>query len=191
MPTLDWNTVLAALGYAALTGIFNLIFARKSQIEAWAESRPRLAALLKMTRSLGFDPWNALSALSLFFAKKLPQVQKSDSVIAQVEQQKASAKARADAAGDDTVHFGPPLLVLLVAGLCLSQQACSSWKPVARSADGIAEALCGQFFGEKMSLSIEEAARQFCTTQDDLRPWIDALIAAKREAAPKAQALHP
>ena len=125
MPELNWNVILSALAYAALTGIFNLIFARKSQIEAWAESRPRLAALLKLSRSLGFDPWNAISALSLFFAKKLPDVQKSDSPIAKAEQRKADAKRLADEPVS-IVPPGTPLLVLLVAGLLgLSQQACN------------------------------------------------------------------
>jgi len=66
--------------------------------------------------------------------------------------------------------------------------SCAGWKPVARTADGIAEALCGQFFGEKQGISIEDAARQFCTTQDDLRPWIDSVLAAKRDGGKMALA---
>ncbi len=85
-----------------------------------------------------------------------------------------------------------PLLVLCLALLLLLLlPGCSNWKPVARTADGVAETLCAQFFGEKQSLSLEDAARQFCATHKDLKPWIDATLAAKREAAPKALALHP
>lgn len=175
MPTLDWNTFLAALGYAALTGIFNLIFARKSQIEAWAESRPRLAAVLKLTRSLGFDPWNALSALSLFFAKKLPQVQKSDSVIAQVEQQKASEKLRADA-GDVPVHFGP-LLVLLFLVLTLHQQGCSAAPLTAKRCDftnpeySAHVALCRQEIAETCLLNEDETPRADCPALIKCQEW--------------------
>jgi hypothetical protein len=121
MPTLDWNTILAALGYAALTGIFNLIFARKSQIEAWAESRPRLAAILKLTRSLGFDPWNALSALSLMFKSKLPEIQKSDSTIARVEQRKADEKRL----GPTSII--PPAMMLMLCFVALL--GCNPRKP--------------------------------------------------------------
>ncbi len=84
---------LPVLGWWMLTGIINLAFAYKSQIEAWAEANPRLASLLKFTRALGFDPWNLLSSLKLFAQKKLPDAQKSDSPIAKLEQRKADAKA--------------------------------------------------------------------------------------------------
>lgn len=122
MPELNWNVILMALLYAALTGIFNLIFARKSQIEAWAESKPRVAAILKLSRALGFDPWNVLSGLSLLFKSKLPEIQKSDSAIAKVEQRKADEKRLGP------TSLVPPVLVLMLfAGL--SQQACDPRKP--------------------------------------------------------------
>lgn len=84
-----------------------------------------------------------------------------------------------------------PVMLLCLVLTLLVVPSCASWKPVARTADGVAETLCAQFFGEKRGLSLEDAARQFCATQDDLRPWLDALLAAKREASPKAAALHP
>lgn len=82
-----------------------------------------------------------------------------------------------------------PMLLLLLFVVPLS--GCSSWKPIARTADGVAEALCAQYFGEKQKLSLEDAARQFCATRRDLDPWIDAVLAAKRNAGPQAAALHP
>lgn len=117
-------TLLPLLLWGGLTGIINLAFGYKSQIEAWAESRPKVAALLKLSRAVGLDPWNILSAVKLAATKKLPDAQKADSPIAKSEQRKADAKAK-ESGLDDTQHFGP-LLVLLFAGLCLSQQACSS-----------------------------------------------------------------
>jgi hypothetical protein len=84
--------VLPLLGWWMLTGIINLAFGYKSQIEAWAESKPRIAGLLKLSRSLGFDPWNALAALLLIAKKKLPDAQKADSAVAKVEQRKADRR---------------------------------------------------------------------------------------------------
>jgi hypothetical protein len=125
MPTLDWNIILTGLLYAALTGIFNLALGHKSQVEAWAMANPKLAALLKLTRALGFDPWNAFSGGLLLLKGKLPAAQQADSPIAKAEQKKADDKLR-ETALDNTVNFGPPLLVLLFVGLCLSQQACAA-----------------------------------------------------------------
>jgi hypothetical protein len=55
-----------------LSSLLSLLIARKSQVDAWAESRPRLAAALKLLRSLGLDPWMALQALSLAAHRRLP-----------------------------------------------------------------------------------------------------------------------
>lgn len=80
----------------------------------------------------------------------------------------------------------------LVFGVLLAcALSCSSWKPVARTTNDVARVLCGEFFGQKQGIDVEEAAKKFCETRDDLAPWLDAILAAKREAAPKAQALHP
>jgi len=75
MPTFDWNIVLTGLLYAALTGVFNLLFAHKSQINAWAEAHPKLAALMKITRAVGLDPQHLWAALALLVKKRLPAVQ--------------------------------------------------------------------------------------------------------------------
>ncbi len=84
-----------------------------------------------------------------------------------------------------------PLLVLCLALPLLLLSSCSSWKPVARTGNDVARVLCGEFFGEKQKISVEDAAKKFCETRADLAPWLDAVLAAKREAAPKAMALHP
>lgn len=83
------------------------------------------------------------------------------------------------------------LIAFSLIALAMPLLGCSSWKPVARTGNDVARVLCGEFFGEKQGISFEDAAKKFCETRDDLAPWIDAVLAAKREAAPKAAALHP
>lgn len=61
-----------------ITGLLNLLIARKSQVDAWAESNPRWAALFKLFRSLGIDPWMFIQSLALFFSGKLPKSVKSE-----------------------------------------------------------------------------------------------------------------
>lgn len=107
MPQLDWNVILTGLLYAALTGVFNLIFAHKSQINAWAEAHPKLAALLKVTRAIGLDPQHLWAALALFVKGRLPRVQ-----------------TEPPSERDVPVKIGP-LLVLLLAGLVMTQQGCT------------------------------------------------------------------
>jgi hypothetical protein len=53
-------------------GLVSLLLAKRSQIDAWAESNPRLAGTLKLLRALGLDPWMALQSLSLIVRGKLP-----------------------------------------------------------------------------------------------------------------------
>jgi hypothetical protein len=89
---------------------------------------------------------------------------------------------------------GPgPHAALALPCLCaaLFQPGCASWKTVVKTADTAAELACAEFFGAKQKLSIEEAAKAFCSTREDLEPWIEAVLAAKREAGPKAAARHP
>jgi len=129
MPELNWNVILSGLAYAALTGIFNLVLGRKSQIEAYATANPRLAAILKISRAMGFDPWNVISGLSLAFTKKLPEIQQADSKIAKLEQAKADAK-KLDPDSTVKVVPGGPLLMLVCAGMMgMSQQGCSGAQP--------------------------------------------------------------
>jgi hypothetical protein len=75
MPQVDWNLILTSLLYAALTGVFNLAFAKKSQINAWCEANPKLAALFKFTRMVGLDPQHGWALLTLLVKKRLPKVQ--------------------------------------------------------------------------------------------------------------------
>lgn len=73
----DSKTIIAVAMYLAITGLLNLIIGHKSQIDAWAESKPRLAAVLKLLRSAGFDPWMLIQSVSLAVSKRLPASVKS------------------------------------------------------------------------------------------------------------------
>lgn len=55
-----------------LLGALSLLVSKKSQVDAWAESNPRVAGVMKLFRSLGIDPWMLLQSLSLIVRGKLP-----------------------------------------------------------------------------------------------------------------------
>lgn len=109
--------ILVPVGLYLALGVLNALIAKRSQIDAWAEANPRAAALLKMMRALGFDPWLAVQSLTLALKGRLPLALKSPPEVEPVTK-------------DPPVPFPPPppvgpaiLLLLLVA---LSQQACSA-----------------------------------------------------------------
>lgn len=93
MKDLLLSYVLPLLLWGALSGVLNLILTRKSQIEAWVNAHPTLAAWSKFLRSVGFDPWAFHAWLTLLVKKKLPEAQQANSPIAKLEQRKADAKA--------------------------------------------------------------------------------------------------
>lgn len=76
MPTLDTKHIAVLIAYAVLTAILNLIFSKRSQIDEWCEANPKLAALTKLLRGVGIDPWAIFQSLVLAFTKKLPDYQK-------------------------------------------------------------------------------------------------------------------
>jgi hypothetical protein len=97
MPEID--SLPSALAYllpiilwGAFTGVLNLAFTYKSQIEAWVVANPRLAAWAKFLRSVGFDPWAFRAWLLLLIKKRLPDAQQANSAVAKNEQRKADAK---------------------------------------------------------------------------------------------------
>lgn len=76
MPTLDWKHYGVLAAYALLTFFVNLVFSKRSQIDAWCEANPRLAAFAKLFRGAGVDPWAIAQAVVLFVTKQLPGYQK-------------------------------------------------------------------------------------------------------------------
>lgn len=74
----QWLASLTAspLGQLAIfyvvSGLLSLVLARRSQLDAWAETHPRLAAVYKALRAVGIDPWMLVQALSLAVKGRLP-----------------------------------------------------------------------------------------------------------------------
>jgi hypothetical protein len=77
---------------------------------------------------------------------------------------------------------------LVVFAAVVSVFACASLKPVAKTAESVATDLCVLYFGETSSLSVEDVAKTFCETKEQLQPFIDELLAAKQAAGVKAGA---
>ena len=77
--------------YLCATGILNSIIGHKSQIDAWAEKRPTLAAVLKILRGLGFDPWMLVQAATLVAKKRLPLAMQDDPVAVVREEKEAES----------------------------------------------------------------------------------------------------
>jgi hypothetical protein len=53
------------------TALLNLV-AHRSQVDSWCERRPKLAAVLKLFRGVGLDPWLLIQGLTLAFRSRLP-----------------------------------------------------------------------------------------------------------------------
>ena len=70
--------LLPLLAYGFVTGLANLLLSKRSQVELWAESHPKAAALQKLLRAIGLDPWQIISAISLWATSKLPDAQRSE-----------------------------------------------------------------------------------------------------------------
>lgn len=66
--------------------------------------------------------------------------------------------------------------------LCLlpALTACAEAKPYLRTADDVASALCAAFFSEKQGISLEQAAETFCRDKRQIQPWIDQVLAMKK-----------
>lgn len=110
---------LPLLLWGAVSGVLNLLLTRKSQIEAWVNVHPRLAAWSQFLRSVGFDPWALHAWATLLVKKKLPEAQQADSKIAKIEQRKADEKRL----GPTSII--PPTMLLM---LCLVLLGCSQLK---------------------------------------------------------------
>lgn len=71
--TQAWGLVVAYLVFA----LGSLLLSKKSQIDAWAESKPRLAGAMKIFRGLGLDPWLVIQGIVLIFKGRLPKSSRS------------------------------------------------------------------------------------------------------------------
>lgn len=141
--------------------------ALKGLRKAWQAIPSVAAAALLTSLSSGGDTWQAVTGAAIGLAapawhellKALPAV---------------------------PYRGGMPPAAVLALALGLVLPACSSWKPVARTVNDVAGELCSIFFAERQGISIEDAARTFCRTRDQLEPWIDQVLAAKQAASKAA-----
>jgi hypothetical protein len=77
-------------------GLLSLLLANKSQVDGWAEKNPRLAGLMKLTRSLGLDPWMLVQALSLLVKARLPVKLQAAKLIAEKDAPPPSLEVKAE-----------------------------------------------------------------------------------------------
>jgi len=122
------NYVLPLLIYGFITGLANLALAHKSQIESWAETHPKYAGFLKLMRAVGFDPWNLVSAVSLWAKKRLPDAQQNGAkAVAQLKAESMRPPPLDESEITPVVKMTP--LLLLAIGFAFHAQACASAPP--------------------------------------------------------------
>jgi hypothetical protein len=86
------------------------------------------------------------------------------------------------------VLFG--LLCIVMAAFIV--QACAAFKTAVKTADDIAaQLLCAQSKAELTGISVEEARDAYCSTRDTWRPWLDAVLKARRTGAALAAGTKP
>jgi hypothetical protein len=68
--------------------------------------------------------------------------------------------------------------------------SCAGALPVVRTIDDMARDMCAKFFGEKNGISLEDAARTYCQTREDLDPWIGPLLEAQKAGEKAAAKKH-
>lgn len=79
-------------------------------------------------------------------------------------------------------------LFLLGMVVFVSGPDCAAWnsaKPAIRTANDIATAWCVAYNVKKAGITAEQAADQFCSTQAQLRPWLDLILAGERDGVAK------
>ncbi len=77
------------------------------------------------------------------------------------------------------------LITTIALALCFS--GCAAVKPIARTVNDIAHEACELFAaeqGDRLGMSPAE----FCAVHENLKPWIDQLLEAKRLAAQRVGA---
>lgn len=68
--------------------------------------------------------------------------------------------------------------------------ACAALKPAILTADDVAaQLLCAQASAEKKGITVDEAKDAYCSTRDTWRPWLEAVLAARRLGAARAAGL--
>lgn len=70
-------------------GLLSLLLGERSRVDAWCNAHPRVAAIIKLVRGLGLDPWHLVATLQLLVRGRLPasqaeRVQKAVDVVTKV-----------------------------------------------------------------------------------------------------------
>ena len=93
------------------------------------------------------------------------------------------------------------LMVMAMLAAVPTVSSCAWWaenkgdvKSVVQTVDDIAQSLCGVFYGNKMSISVQDAVKTFCNSREKYEPWIDQVLAGAKaggdaKLAPKASAV--
>lgn len=86
--------------------------------------------------------------------------------------------------GSNKISKPPVLPVLGLFLLLCAPLSCAGSKPYLRTADDAATWACAAFYGKKQGLSLDEAAKAFCSTKEQVQPWLDQLLALERQGLP-------
>lgn len=84
------------------------------------------------------------------------------------------------------------LWVLMTFATLFLASGCAAWswnedvKPVVRTVDGVARELCALFYGDAMGISLDDAARVYCSLREQYAPWIDVVLAGAQAGGLKA-----
>lgn len=61
--------------------------------------------------------------------------------------------------------------------------ACAQYRATTKTAEDAAEIICVAFYAEDRKIAYSEALRDFCTTAEELKPWLTEVLSTKRRVA--------
>jgi hypothetical protein len=84
----NWFYIVLFIAYLLL----HYAYGRRSQIDTWCNSRPRIAGLMKLVRALFPDWWTFVQGLALVLLGRLPQsyVKIADTVVKTIDEKPAN-----------------------------------------------------------------------------------------------------
>jgi hypothetical protein len=166
-----WTTLLL---HGALALIL-LAVARRSQIDSWAESNPKIAGVLKILRGLGIDPWLVLSGLSLLIRGRLPKDPPSS----------GSAVGKAsDYLPKSLTTLGLCLFAFVATGCAGAEKTLRSIA-TERGARDTAMAVCAVAHSWDGQIPEAETVVRWCAKAEFVQPWAE--LAAEAKAIVDAQ----
>jgi hypothetical protein len=114
-PTAAWWTAAIPIAWMVLTAIVNTIahYATPADVDAWAETNPRLAQGMSILRRFGIEPVAGLQAIFDFFAKNPPPLGHG-AAVGKPEARFARPRPAPSAAGFVDVYALSPLACFLL-----------------------------------------------------------------------------